>query len=217
MSSTTVLLLHGLHQNPRWVSLLANRLTKAGFSVNMFHYYSTKDDIATHSHRLHQHLLATHNPKVPLHIVAHSLGGLVARHFLVNYPSWQQDKMRMVTLGTPHLGSLCAKISHHVMPYFVGRAYVNALDGNCPIPDHIEIGIIAGNRPFGIGLPILQINSKLNQLDQSHKQNDGTVYVFETLLPSAKDHIILPVTHTGLLYDKLVAQKTIKFLHNGKF
>ena len=47
--------------------------------------------------------------------------------------------------------------------------------------------------------------------------HDGTVYVSETKLASASDHIVLPVTHTGMLIDKNVTQQAIYFLQHGEF
>jgi hypothetical protein len=47
--------------------------------------------------------------------------------------------------------------------------------------------------------------------------NDGTVAVEETKLPGIKDHIELPVSHTGLLVSAAVASQTAFFLRHGEF
>lgn len=213
----TVLLLHGLFNSPKWLFLLKNRLTKAGFLVKTFQYYSTKDDINTHIYRLNQYLIATHTPSTPLHIVAHSLGGLVARAFIATYPNWQIG--RVVTLGTPHLGSVCADFGKRFLPFLLNRAYDNALDGHCmPLVSPVELGSIAGNRSLGLGVPVIKFYNKNQRVNTKFgTQNDGTVYVFETALPCAKDHLILPTTHLGLLHDKQVANQAIYFLENGRF
>lgn len=216
-SKPTVLLLHGLFNSPKWLFVLKNRLTQAGFSVQTFHYHSTKEDINTHIHRLNQYLLTTHSPSIPLHIVAHSLGGLVARAWLANYPDWQIG--RLVTLGTPHLGSVCADFGQRFLPFLLNNAYQNALDGHCvPLVSHIELGSIAGNRSVGLGVPVIKFYKK-NQLlnDKFGGQNDGTVYVFETALPTATDHLIVHTSHLGLLHNPEVARQAIYFLENGRF
>lgn len=215
-------LLHGLHQNAWFMQPLARRLQLAGFDTYTHRYYSLKDDIATHSARLHQQLCATHDPKQPIYIIAHSLGGLVARHFITTYPIWQIAQV--VTLGTPHLGSISADYAKRFTPLLIGQAYLGALDGGCPdLPDDISLGVIAGNRSFGIGSAFL-----LHHRQEAHKHhqapdtrldlsNDGTVYVYETRLPKARDHLILPVTHTSMLIDKNTHAQTLHFLTHGRF
>jgi hypothetical protein len=47
--------------------------------------------------------------------------------------------------------------------------------------------------------------------------NDGTVAVSETKLPGAKAHIVLPVSHTGMLLSARVAFETGQFLELGHF
>lgn len=81
----------------------------------------------------------------------------------------------------------------------------------------MEIGVIAGTRPIGLGLPLLNYHSRRHNLDDDARQNDGTVYLSETELTSAKDYLILPVSHTGLLMDKTVAHQVVHFLEHGVF
>lgn len=217
MSDTTlplVVVLHGLHQNPWFVKPLEIKLQRAGFRVYAHRYHSVKDDITAHSHSLHQHLQTIHDPSTPLHIVAHSLGGLVARHFIAHYPTWQLG--HLVTLGTPHLGSVCADYANRLLPPLIGKAYQNALDGQCVLPPkNAVIGVIAGNRPWGVGSLALYAHSRYRQLQAC--QHDGTVFVHETYLPSACDHIVMPVNHTGLLTNAHCARQVIYFLHHGQF
>ena len=51
-------------------------------------------------------------------------------------------------------------------------------------------------------------------LDADH---DGTVLVEETKLPGAKDHIVLNISHTAMLFSPEVAQQSVAFLKNGTF
>lgn len=212
-TSDTVIVLHGLHQSSWFVSILTKKIKQAGFLAYAFGYDSLKDSIDVHSARLHQHLLATQQADTCIHLVGHSLGGLVIRHFLATYSNWHIG--RVVTLGTPHLGSVCAKYAKNFLPLLIGRAYANALDGNIPpLPSHITLGVIAGNKSFGLGKPLIYLHSKIHH---NYRQNDGTVYVDETKLKEASDHIVLPVTHTGLLYQQSCAEQTIYFLRHGYF
>jgi hypothetical protein len=47
--------------------------------------------------------------------------------------------------------------------------------------------------------------------------NDGTVAVWETRLPGLSEHIVLPVSHTGLIFDAKVARMAADFLEVGYF
>ena len=54
-------------------------------------------------------------------------------------------------------------------------------------------------------------------LVRGEEECDGTVGVSETRLPGATDHIVLPVSHMGLLVSPRVARETGLFLQNGRF
>ena len=47
--------------------------------------------------------------------------------------------------------------------------------------------------------------------------SDGTIAVSETRLPGLADHLVLPVTHTGMLFSGEVAAATSTFLQTGRF
>lgn len=211
-----VIVLHGLHHSPIFVQPLVKLLKQHHYRTYAHRYYSLKDDITTHSASLHQHLLATCHTNTRLHIVAHSLGGLVARHFAATYPQWHIDKI--VTLGTPHAGSVCANYAKRYTAPLIGNAYLGALDGTCPpLPDGIKLGVIAGNKPLGIGRLFLAHYSHSQRLVGDNKANDGTVYVHETYLPNACDHLVIESTHTGLIYHPRAHQQLLYFLQHGQF
>jgi hypothetical protein len=47
--------------------------------------------------------------------------------------------------------------------------------------------------------------------------SDGTVFVDETCIPGMKEHLVMPVSHTGLPFSVAVARLTADFLRNGRF
>ena len=216
-----VILIHGLHQAPFIMRPMAKRLQAQGFITHQYGYRSMRDGIKVNSQRLNAWLKANHNPAKPIDLIGHSLGGLIIRDFIAHYPEWKIG--RCVTLGTPHNGSVSGDYIWRLIPAIVGKSYEQALDGSvAPLPKGIELGVIAGNKAQGLGQPILSYhNRKLRKADaelSSEKlAHDGTVYILETKLASACDHIILPVTHTGMLINKDVAQQAIYFLVHGEF
>lgn len=216
-----VILLHGLHHAPFIMRPLAKRLQAQGLVTQQYGYRSLRDGIKVNSARLNRWLEKHYHSDQSIDLVGHSLGGLIIRDFIVDYPKWQIG--RCVTLGTPHLGSICADYIWRLAPIIVGRSYQEALDGTvAPLPEHIALGVIAGNQPFGLGQLVLRYhNRKLRQqnspLLDEYLIHDGTVYLKETKLAAAADHLILPVSHTGMLFDANVAEQTAYFLANGQF
>ena len=75
------------------------------------------------------------------------------------------------------------------------------------IPDGVELGVIAGNVPFGLGRLVARLP----------KPNDGVVRVDETRVPGAKESIVLRINHTGMLVSPAVARAACAFLRNGSF
>ena len=215
------ILIHGLHQTALIMRPLAKRLQAQGLDTHQYGYRSMRDGIQTNSERLNKWLEQNHHPDQPIDLVGHSLGGLIIRDFVYHYPQWQIG--RCVTLGTPHIGSICADYIWRLTPAMVGKSYVDALDGTvAPLPEHITLGVIAGNRPYGLGQVFLQYhNRKLRKADSplfdEYLVHDGTVYLKETKLDAATDHLIMPVSHTGMLVDNDVARQTGYFLQHGIF
>ena len=69
------------------------------------------------------------------------------------------------------------------------------------------LGVVAGSQPLGVG----------QFLASFEEDNDGTVAVSETRMPGASDHIVLPVSHLGMLMSTRVARETGLFLTQGHF
>lgn len=216
-----IILIHGLHQAPFIMRPLAKRLQAQGFDTHQYSYRSMRDTISTNSQRLNDWLQSNHHPTQLIDLVGHSLGGLIIRDFVSHYPQWQVG--RCVTLGTPHQGSICADYIWRLTPAIVGQSYVDALDGSvAPLPEHITLGVIAGDYPYGLGQLLLQHHRRKLRKDNSplleqYLAHDGTVYVSETKLAAASDHMIMPVSHTGMLVNKSVAEQTAYFLRHGQF
>ena len=75
------------------------------------------------------------------------------------------------------------------------------------MPNGVEVGVIAGNVPFGLGPLVARLP----------KPHDGVVLVDETRVPGAKDFIVLRINHTGTLFSPAVGRAACAFLRNGTF
>lgn len=206
MTPETVVLVHGLWVNGLDMSLLRLRLRRAGFEPRQFSYPSVRSSPRVNAIALNAFLQSVHAGTV--HLVGHSLGGLIIRHLFHEYPG--QRPGRVVTLGTPHRASSAA---HSLARWLPGRMLMGEslreglLGGLPPWPTGRELGGIAGTLRFGVGMILPGIP----------QPSDGTVAEEETRLPEMRDHIALPVSHTGLLLAPGVAREVAHFLRHGRF
>lgn len=202
-----VVLVNGLWLTNIALGRLARRLAGAGFAPRRFSYRSVQNDLRANAAAL-QSLLNT-LPDDAVHFVAYSLGGLVLRALFHFHP--QQRPGRIVLIGSPQQASAAAQNLAHSR---LGRRLLGASVADL-VAGHQrawewparEIGVIAGNRSFGLG----RLVSKLPA------PNDGTVTVDETAVAGATDRLILPVWHSGLLMSGEVASATAQFLKTGRF
>jgi len=69
-------------------------------------WFDWRKDIRTAAGQLDVRISEWFGDRAPVHIVAHSMGGLVARTFIKQYPKrWKAMRGRLVMLGTPNHGS----------------------------------------------------------------------------------------------------------------
>lgn len=185
---------------------LARRLRGCGFRVVHFSYPSLSRTVSDNAVQLGV-LLASLNTPV-IHLVGHSLGGLVILRLLQDNPDLPPG--RVVLLGTSYAGSHTARglAGHAATRWLLGKSYEGGLRGNGPSwSGGRELGVIAGSRPLGIGWLVPGLA----------KPNDGTVAVAETHMLGANAELTLPVSHTGMLFSAEVAGALCRFLHTGQF
>jgi pimeloyl-ACP methyl ester carboxylesterase len=200
-----VVLVHGLWMTGLDMTLLRLRLRRQGFLVRQFRYRTVHCNLRQNAERL-QKFLAT-LPATTTHFIGHSLGGLVIRRLFHDYP--QQQPGRIVTLGTPHHGSYVARFFAHNRPLkqLLGKS-LSALTGSVPPwQGERELGSIAGSLPIGVGRVVRGLATP----------NDGTVAVEETVLEQMSDHLVLPVSHMGMLVSARVVTQAGYFLRHGHF
>jgi len=144
----------------------------------------------------------------PVHLVGHSLGGLLALRACLDAPELPPG--RIVCLGSPLKGSTAARAFARL-----GRGGEMLLGHNRALLEQglerwdgtREVGVVAGRMPLGLGAVVGQIEG----------EHDGTVAVAETLLPGLADHCVVETSHTGLLVSAEVAALAVRFLRSGRF
>jgi pimeloyl-ACP methyl ester carboxylesterase len=202
----TIILLHGLWM--RSLVLLPHQrwLRAEGFAARRFSYPSWRGSLAGNARLLSGFVHET--PGDIIHVVAHSLGGLVALNMLSQEPD--PRIRRVVLLGTPYAGchSGTTLAAQPVLTALVGRTFKDWFSLPRPaLQTAVEIGVIAGTRPIGLGRMIPGLA----------RPNDGVVAVDETRVSVAKDSIELNLSHAGMLVSRACAGQIASFLRTGRF
>jgi pimeloyl-ACP methyl ester carboxylesterase len=202
----TVLLVHGLWTNRAVMLYLAHALAARGFATHTYGYFSALDEFEHNAARVARAIAATKAECI--HLVAHSLGGLVVLRALARRPDPRVK--RIVLLGAPIADCFAGRElarTRWTAP-LLGTTRSLWLDlPRLDIPAGVEAGAIAGTRPLGLGRLVLRLPGP----------SDGVVLVEETRHPRLADHLALPVAHSQMLASHVVVAQIAAFLATGRF
>ncbi len=147
-----------------------------------------------------------------VHVVTHSMGGLVARALVARH---RPERLgRVVMLAPPNGGSEIADLLGDTRAYQAVfgpagaqlRTRRDAATLDLLRPLDWQLGIVAGTRSLDLAgwlyLP---------------KPNDGKVTVASTRLDGMADHIAVPATHTFIMRHPAAIRATLDFLRDGRF
>jgi len=203
----TVVLVHGLWVHGVLMELQRHYLARMGFDAVSYSYPSMRLTLTENAGRLVQFARTLAAPRI--HWVGHSLGGLVILRMLEREPALPPG--RVVLLGVPYRDSYAGRVlaGSSLGASALGHSMREWLEIRKPadFPGR-DIGVIAGSA--GIGLGRLMAHGLPTP-------NDGVVGVAETELAAARDRIVLPVSHSGMLLSRAIARQTGAFLRDGGF
>jgi pimeloyl-ACP methyl ester carboxylesterase len=205
----TVLLVHGLWMNAFAMLPLARRLQHCGFQVKRHGYKSVTRGLRENSRGLAAACENAHKGGgARLHLVGHSLGGVLIMTMLQEHP--EIPVHRAVLIGAPYGGSAAA----HGLGHFGWSRTVLGQTieewrrrPRAPVPQGIEVGVIAGSVSFGLGRLFVNLPGP----------NDGVVMLSETQVPGATASIVVRTSHSAMLVSPAVARATCAFLKTGSF
>lgn len=198
-----VLLVHGLWMLPLAMRRFAAGLREHGYETAIVGYRSILGSTDAAVRGVRDRLRG--GP--PTHVVGHSLGGLMALEALRAEPSL--PVARVACLGTPLCGSAVARVMsrRRLTTLYLGRSAA-LLRAGCPVlPAGVEVGMLAGSRPRGLGALVARFEGV----------HDGTVELEETRVPDLADHLVIDASHTGLLFSRQAVRQVAGFLETGRF
>lgn len=207
---TVVVYVHGLWLWGGESFLLRRRLARElGVECRTFSYRSVSASIDENAAALGAYLGSVRAET--LHLVAHSMGGLVILKMFERLGARALPPGRIVFMGSPVRGSVSAE---RLLRLPLGRVLLGRSGGEVLL-DHSErrwvggreLGVIAGDRAAGMG----------RLLGSMDGPSDGTVAVGETDLPGASDSLRLHVSHSGMVFSREVARQVAEFLREGRF
>ncbi len=201
----TVVLVPGLWVPAALMRPMARRIARCGYRVQRFSYSSVRATLDDNADALAAYCASA----ASLHLVGHSLGGLVILNAMMRAPRLRVR--RAVLVGTPFADCHAARRFSR-MPgagALLGKSMPQWLSGaRRGAASAVEIGVIAGNMSLGLGRVVAP---------DLPRPNDGVVSVAETLVPGMHDHIVLHVSHTAMLFSSRVAAAICAFLRDGRF
>ena len=208
-----VVLIHGLGRTGMSMRVIAAALRKAGYPT-LSPWYGLRRSMPEIVDYLHPRIaeFAAANPG-PLHIVTHSLGGLVSRALINAHRPAQLG--RVVMLAPPNAGSELADLVYSLGLHDLIFGPVGGHLRTDRAEEHenelgqidFDLGIIAGDLPLD---PIIAPRLLPGA-------NDGKVAVEATKIAGMHDHIVLPVQHTFMVQDSRVIDQIKAYLATGAF
>jgi alpha-beta hydrolase superfamily lysophospholipase len=193
MPKDTIILIHGYAAHPILMHRLKKILSKQNFHVINFKYQSTRKTIEYHAESLKNEIKRIDKSST-IHIIAHSMGGILVRQLLVTHKNLKFG--RIIMIAPPNKGSKSASmLSSTVFKWSKTLRQIskeNSYIKNLPEPEYFDIGIIA---------------SKF----------DRVVRIEDTILRTQSDHITLPYHHGELPWRTETAEQCIHFIKKGHF
>ena len=211
-----VVLVHGLWRSSASFGRMQRALEAHGYEVLAFDYPSTRARIEDHAAALGTAIargLAAGPAPAELHLVGHSMGGLVIQQWLRTRAPDVPLPARCVFVATPHRGAMLAELRCRWWPFRLAMGDQAALQlrptdpfHQQPLPEGVALGAIAGSAAW-----VLMGASDLPGAD------DGTVRVVEATLPEPHPTVLVAHGHTAIANATATIRQVLHFLKNACF
>jgi hypothetical protein len=191
-----VLLVHGLGRTPLSLLGLSRDLRRAGQRTELAGYLGALEPYHAIVARIRRRLVGMANRQRPYAAIGHSLGGLVLRAALGDWPSELPTPRCLVTLGTPGTSPRLAQRFQRWRLY----RWVNGECGQLLAqseffaglpPTAVPLTAVAGTKSWPAAVSLF-----------GPEPNDGIVAVEETRSSAGSPVITRPTSHTFMMNDR---------------
>lgn len=207
-----IVCVHGIWMPGAGMLYVKHRLeSDRSFRVELFSYSPVTETLDEVASNLADFIKS--GGDAPTHLIGYSLGGVVVLRVLALQKDIDVD--RVVCIGSPLCGSRAAYQLNQLDwgNLILGKTITEGVLDDAAhqwatgVAASHEIGVIAGDVPIGFGRLVAGFD----------EPNDGTIAISETRLPGAKDHVVLQVSHKGMLISRDVVDQAAAFLQRGEF
>lgn len=208
-----VLLFHGFHRTYRDMTPLRQFLLSKGYKVSRINLpltFTTIEDATNLLIEIAEKKIPKLSPGEKIHLVGHSTGGLIIRHFLA-VSNFLPYVGRCVLIATPNQGYQLAELAAKISKTYVSiyKTLSSLLPENVHhldmIGNEVEIGAIAGTK----SIPIIS-----NFIEGV---NDGRISVDSVKYNGLTDFITVPYNHLEIHKKAETADLVSGFLKTGRF
>ena len=192
-----VVLVHGYLAHRMHLSLLSHRLRTEGFATLNWGYPTLRRSLTVAAERLASVLdrLDSERLEPPIHLVTHSMGGIVARAALERIRP--RRLCRWVMLAPPNRGSeMARRLEPFLGDWSPPVRELSSGDGSLVnrlgMPTDVELGVIAAGHD-------LLVREESTRPDVPH------------------EHVTIPCMHSALLIRRDAVRQVVAFLRTGRF
>ncbi|MDP6445883.1 MAG: alpha/beta fold hydrolase [Pirellulaceae bacterium] len=193
-----VVLVHGFGAKRIWMSRMSRRLESDGYHCHSWSYFSLLGALDDHAERLCDYLVSRPHANRDLHVVAHSMGAIIARVALLELARRSESRRigRVVLLAPPNHGARLASVVGPVVRPI------------CPAIHQLSISQ----------------ESFVNRLEPPTDQVGVLAARYDWLVPHSSARLgphgpyhLLTGTHNSLLFQESSLRRVSRFLRSGSF
>jgi pimeloyl-ACP methyl ester carboxylesterase len=188
---------HGFLANHLMMTVLGHRLDRRGYLARPWGYWNMRRSILEHAEAFSHELARLDADRAvgTIHLVTHSMGGIIARAALERFRPRKLG--RFVMLAVPNRGSFVATAMAGVLggllkPVAELTTAPDSLVNSLGMPQGVDVGVIAASR-------------------------DALVAPESTRPDVPHDHVTIPCLHSSLLFRRDAADLVAAFLATGEF
>lgn len=209
-----VVLIHGMNRTPFSMRAISAYLSKHGYDVVNKHYPSNTLSTDQVSKKYVNNFVRDCRAKSPkhIHVVTHSMGGVLIRYFLKNHRLPQGS--RIVMLSPPNHGS---EMADRLQNSAIYQASMGPMGQELRTGDKGITKQLPEYLPYDIGIITGNFNMNATSIGAFKTNSDGKVSVTSARLKGMKDFLVVNATHTFITIRPDVVYQIGYFLENGQF